>query len=88
MAHTLNFNPPISYNSAHRGIHFAIVEYKMGNVSILKADFSIELKNTLIVPRMKKDKALEYCSQFPDGRFPNSMEEVAQVLRKFLKYGF
>ena len=32
---------------------------------------------------MYKDEAAEFCSQFPNGRFPNSMEEVAQILRTF-----
>ena len=40
----------------------------------------------LLVPRMKKDEAVEFCSQFPNGRFPNSMEEVAQIISKIFKY--
>ena len=38
----------------------------------------------LLVPRMKKDEAVEFCSQFPNGRFPNSMEEIAQIITKVL----
>ena len=40
----------------------------------------------LLVPRMKKDEAVEFCSQFPNGRFPNSMEEIAEIISKIFKY--